>query len=143
MMEDNIQLNDPQAVLACISREAELLNWYAELIRQESKELAALESQVEEAGQTVNLRKRGVTVAIEQTKKQEASEYQEKSLQGLRKKLETIEKQSRQVGQCRDELIGLRQDAASLMKDSTANADNGRILAMKIQKLIEKIMEAK
>ena len=141
-MDDTIQLNNPQEVLAYISRESELLNQYAELASQESKELSSLENLVTETMQLVNSRKRGLYVAIEQTKTQDDSEAKQQALRGLQKKMERCEDQARIISQCNDDLISIRQDYASLVKDATTISDTSKILSAKIQQLIERIIDA-
>ena len=141
-MGDTIQLNNPQEVLAYISRESELLNQYAELASQEAKELSSLENLVTETMQLVNSRKRGLYVAIEQTKRQDDSEAKQQALRGLQKKMERCEDQARIISQCNDDLISIRQDYASIVKDATSISDTSKILSTKIQQLIEKIIEA-
>ena len=140
-MGDNIQLKNPQEVLAYIAREAELLNQYAELVSQEARELSALESLVSETIQIVNTRKRGLYVAIEQTRRQEDSDAKRQALIGFQKKLEQYENQSRSVNQCKEDLISIRQDYMSLTKESTTISDTGKKLSNKIQMLINKIVE--
>lgn len=141
-MGDTIQLNNPQEVLAYISRESELLNQYAELASQEAKELSSLENLVTETMQLVNSRKRGIYVAIEQTKRQDDSEAKQEALRGLQKKMERCEDQARIISQCNDDLISIRQDYASMVKDATSISDTSKILSAKIQQLIERIIDA-
>lgn len=141
-MGDTIQLNNPQEVLAYISRESELLNQYAELTQQEAKDLSSLENIVTETMQLVNSRKRGIYVAIEQTKRQDDSNAREQALNGLQKKMEKCEDQARIVSQCNDDLISIRLDYASMVKDAISISDASRILSTKIQQLIEKIIDA-
>ena len=141
-MNDTIQLNNPQEVLAYISREAELLNQYAELVQQEAKELSSLENLVAETMQLVNSRKRGLYVAIEQTKRLDDSNAKQQTLRGLQKKMEKCEEQTRIISQCNDDLISIRQDSASMAKDASSISDTSRILSMKIQQLIERIIDA-
>lgn len=141
-MDNTIQLNNPQEVLAYISRESELLNQYAELASQEAKELSSLENLVTETMQLVNSRKRGLYVAIEQTKRQEDSEAKQQALRGLQKKMEKYEDQARIISQCNDDLISIRQDYASIVKDATSISDTSKILSTKIQQLIERIIDA-
>lgn len=140
-MNDNIQLNNPQEVLAYISREAERLNQYADLAQQEAKEFLILENIVTETMQLVNNRKRGLYVAIEQTKRQNDSDAKQQALRGLQKKMEKCEAQARIISQCNDDLIGFRQDYASVVKDATSISATSRILSTKIQQLIEKIID--
>lgn len=141
-MNDTIQLNNPQEVLAYISREAELLNRYAELVQQEANGLSSLENLVTETMQLVNSRKRGLYVAIEQTKRQDDSDAKQQALRGLQKKMEKFEDQARIISQCNDVLISIRQDSASMVKDSASISDTSRILSTKIQQLIERITDA-
>lgn len=141
-MDDTIQLNNPQEVLAYISRESELLNQYAVLASQEAKELSSLENLVTETMQLVNSRKRSLYVAIEQTKRQDDSDAKQQALRGLQKKIETCEDQARIISQCNDDLISIRQDYASIAKDATAISDTSKILSAKIQQLIERIIDA-
>lgn len=141
-MNDTIQLNNPQEVLAYISREAELLNQYAELVQQEAKALSSLENLVTETMQLVNSRKRGLYVAIEQTKRQDDSDAKQQALRGLQKKMDKCEEQARIISQCNDDLISIRQDSASMSKDAASISDTSRILSMKIQRLIERIIDA-
>lgn len=141
-MDDTIQLNNPQEVLAYISRESELLNQYAEFASQEAKELSSLENLVTETMQIVNTRKRGLSVAIEQTKRQEDSDAKQQALRGLQKKMEKCEDQARIISQCNDDLISIRQDYASIVKDATSISDTSKILSAKIQQLIERIIDA-
>ena len=141
-MSDNIQLNNPQEVLAYISRESELLKQYAELASQEAKELSSLENLVAETMQLVNSRKRGLCVAIEQTKRQEDSDAKQQALRGLQKKLDEYESQARIINQCNDDLISIRQDYMSLVKDSSSISDTAMVLSVKIQQLIERIIDA-
>lgn len=141
-MSDSIRLNNPQEVLAYISRESELLNQYAELVNQEAKELSSLENLVAETMQLVNSRKRGLYVAIEQTKRKEDSEAKRQALRGFQKKMEKYEAQARIITQCNDDLISIRQDYASIVQDATAILDTSKILSTKIQQLIERIIDA-
>lgn len=141
-MDDTIQLNNPQEVLAYISRESELLNQYAVLASQEAKELSSLENLVTETMQLVNSRKRGLYVAIEQTKRQDDSDAKQQALRGLQKKIEKCEDQARIISQCNDDLISIRQDYVSIAKDATAISDTSKILSAKIQQLIERIIDA-
>lgn len=141
-MNDTIQLNNPQEVLAYISREAELLNQYAELVQQEAKALSSLENLVTETMQLVNSRKQGLYVAIEQTKRQDDSDAKQQALRGLQKKMDKCEEQARIISQCNDDLISIRQDSASMSKDAASISDTSRILSMKIQRLIERIIDA-
>jgi hypothetical protein len=141
-MEGNIQLNNPQEVLAYISRESELLNRYAELINQEAQELSLLENLVAETMQLVNLRKRNVYVAIDQMKRYEDSDAKQRALRELQKKMEQYEEQARMINQCNDDLIGIRQDYASIVKDATTIADTSKTLSTKIQQLIERVIDA-
>jgi len=141
-MNDTIQLNNPQEVLAYISRESELLNQYAVLASQEAKELSSLENLVTEIMQLVNSRKRGLYVAIEQTKRQDDSDAKQQALRGLQKKIEKCEDQARIISQCNDDLISIRQDYVSIAKDATAISDTSKILSAKIQQLIERIIDA-
>lgn len=141
-MGENVQLKNPQEVLAYISREAELLNQYAELLTQEARELSALENLVLETTQLVNSRKRGISVAIEQTRRQEDSDAKQQALIGLQKKLEQYENQLRIVNQCNEDILSIRQDFMSLIKDSTSISDTGKVLSSKIEQLINKILEA-
>lgn len=141
-MGDNIQLNNPQEVMAYISRESELLNLYAELASQEAQELSSLENLVAETMQLVNSRKLGLYVAIEQTKRQEDSNAKQQAMRGLQNKMEKYEDQARIITQCNDCLISLRQDYMSLVKDATAVSDTANILSVKIQQLIERIIDA-
>lgn len=141
-MDNTIQLNNPQEVLAYISRESELLNQYAELASQEAKELSSLENLVTETMQLVNSRKRGLYVAIEQTKRQDDSDAKQQALRGLQQKMEKYEDQARIISQCNDDLISIRQDYASIVKDATSISDTSRILSTKIQQLIERIIDA-
>lgn len=141
-MDDTIQLNNPQEVLAYISRESELLNQYAVLASQEAKELSSLENLVTETMQLVNSRKRGLYVAIEQTKRQDDSDAKQQALRGLQKKIEKCEDQARIISQCNDDLISIRQDCVSIAKDATAISDTSKILSAKIQQLIERIIDA-
>jgi len=141
-MNDTIQLNNPQEVLAYISRESELLNQYAVLASQEAKELSSLENLVTEIMQLVNSRKRGLYVAIEQTKRQDDSDAKQQALRGLQKKIENCEDQARIISQCNDDLISIRQDYVSIAKDATAISDTSKILSAKIQQLIERIIDA-
>lgn len=141
-MDDTIQLNNPQEVLAYISRESELLNQYAELTSQEAKEFSSLENLVTETMQLVNSRKRGLYVAIEQTKRQDDTDAKQQALRGLQKKIEKCEDQARIILQCNDDLISIRQDYASIVKDATSISDTSKILSAKIQQLIERIIDA-
>lgn len=141
-MNDTIQLNNPQEVLAYISREAELLNQYAELVQQEANGLSSLENLVTETMQLVNSRKRGLYVAIEQTKRQDDSDAKQQALRGLQKKMEKFEDQARIISQCNDDLISIRQDYVSIAKDATAISDTSKILSAKIQQLIERTIDA-
>jgi len=141
-MNDTIQLNNPQEVLAYISRESELLNQYAVLASQEAKELSSLENLVTEIMQLVNSRKRGLYVAIEQTKRQDDSDAKQQALRGLQKKIEKCEDQARIISQCNDDLISIRQDYVSIAKDATSISDTLKILSAKIQQLIERIIDA-
>ena len=141
-MEGNIRLNNPQEVLAYISREAELLNQYAELINQEAQELSLLETLVSETMQLVNQRKRNAYVAIEQMKRYEDSDAKQRALRELQKKMEQYEEQARMVNQCNDDLMGIRQDYMSVAKESTAISDTAKVLSGKCQQLIERIVDA-
>lgn len=141
-MSDSIQLNNPREVLAYISRESELLKQYAEFASQEAKEVSSLENLITETMQLVNSRKLGICVAIEQTKRQEDSDAKQQALIGLQKKLEEYESQARIINQCNDDLISIRQDYMSLVKESTSISDTARVLSGKIQQLIEKIIYA-
>lgn len=141
-MNDAIQLSDPQEVLAYISRESELLNQYAELVVQEAKGLSSLENLVAETMRLVNNRKRGLCVAIEQTKKQEDSDAKQQALRALQKKMEKYEDQARIISRCNDDLTGIRRDYASMVKDAAAVSDNSKILSTKIRQLIERIVDA-
>ncbi len=141
-MDNNIQLNNPQEVLSYISRESDLLKQYAELISQEAKALSSFENVLAEATQRVNSGKRGLYVAIEQTKRQEDSPAKQQALSELQKKMEKYESQARTITQCTDDLIGIRQDYMALVKDSAAISDTTTILSGKIQQLLERIIGA-
>lgn len=140
-MEDNIQIKNPQEVQTCISREAGILNQYAELMDQEAKELTALESLISETEQTVNCKKRGLYEEIEQTRRQEDSEEKQSTLRECQKEIEYYEKQTHMVNQCREELQTIFQEYLSFIKDSMRNADNGKVLSDKMQRLIDKVIE--
>lgn len=140
-MEDNVQLNNPQELAACISRQKDLLSQYAELISQESKELAFLENLLSETSQSLNSRKRGIYIALEQAKSQDDSESMRQAMRGLQTMLVKCEEQSQMLAYCNDLLVGIRQDSANLLKESAAIADTGRVVSSKIQQLILKITE--
>lgn len=141
-MDDNIKLNNPQEVVAYISRESELLNQYAELASQEAKELSSLENLVTETMQLVSNRKRELYIAIEQTNRQEDSDAKQQAMRDLQKRMEQYEAQTRMMIQCNDDLIGIRQDYMSLVKDATAISETARVLTGKIAQLIERIVDA-
>lgn len=141
-MGDNIQLKCPQEVKAYVMREAELIIRYAELIKLEAQELAELESLVLQTEQTVAARKRAMTTALVQVKKQEVSDAQQQAIRSMSKKLATYEDQTRQIAQCREDLVRITQDTSYLNKESLLLADNSKMLSTKIQTLINKIMDA-
>ena len=125
-----------------IAGSIDINNQYAELASQEAKELSSLENLVTETMQLVNSRKRGLCVAIEQTKRQDDSDAKLQALRGLQKNMEKYEDQARIISQCSDDLIGIRQDYASIVKDATSISDTSKILSTKIQQLIERIIDA-
>lgn len=140
-MDDKIQLKSPQEVLACISRESTLLNQYAELVGQEAKDLSSLENLVIETMCLVNCRKQELCVAIEQTEKRDDSMTKQQALNGLQKEMKKCESQARTLIRCNDELMGIRRDYASIVKNATAIADTSKTLSTKIRQLIKKIIE--
>lgn len=141
-MGETIQISDPQEVLAYISHESELLDQYAALVSQEAGELALLENLVMDTMQLVNGRKRNLNVAMEQTKRHNDSQAAQQALRGLQKEMEKCEDQARILSRCNDDLIGIRQDYASIVKNAAAISDTSKILSTKIQQLIERIIDA-
>lgn len=134
-------MNNPQELTACISRQTELLSQYAELILQESKQLALLENLLSETSQSLNARRRGIYISLEQIKNQNDSEAKQAAMYGLQTMLVKCEEQSQMLAYCNDLLVGIRQDSANLLKESATIADTSRIVSSKIHQLIQKIME--
>lgn len=141
-MGENIQIKNPQEVMACVSFEADLLKQYLELVSCEERNLSLLESLICETINIVNSRKQGVLSAIEQTKLQENTEAKKQALWGLQKKFEQYEEQARSAQLCNNELISIRHDYMAMVNECTAIADTGKILSGKILMLINKIIEA-
>ncbi len=141
-MDQNIDINNPQEVRKKIIAETLLLRQYAEDLSQEAKSLYILENLVSDASQVVAERKRGINVAIEQVRRYEDSPGKQEALRSYQKRLEDIENQARTINQCRDNLLGIRRDLMSVVKDSTALSDTGSVLASKLQQLLDRIIEA-
>lgn len=142
-MGDEIKIGNPHEVLARILQESKLLTEYAEQLNNDTKEFPRLESKLEETEQTVYNRIRRSHNLIEQYRSYGESSEQQRAIADMQKELVFFENQLQTVKQCKEDLVCMQQDYLSLIKECNYRADSGRVLAGKLEILMNKIIDAK
>lgn len=142
MKDGSIKINNAQEVMSHISCEADLLNRYAELIRQEAKASVELENLVAEISQSLNRKKQDLYIAIEQTQRLEESDVKRQAMCNLQSEMDKCESYVHNINQCNDDVNSIRQDYLSLVQNATVIANNSKVLSTKIEKVIKEIIDA-
>lgn len=142
-MGEEIKIGNPPEVLVRILQESKLLAEYAEQLKNDTKEFTRLESKLEETEQAVCNRIRRSHNLIEQYRSYGDSPEQQSAIADMQKELLFFEGQLQTVKQCKEDLISMQQDYSALMKECNFRADSGRVLAGKLDILINKIISAK
>lgn len=140
-MDTEIKIKNPGDVSAKVSEVSVCFETYTTIVRESVQQLLKMSSIVSETKEAIILRKRGLYTAIEQAKRMDDSEIKERHLRGLQLKLQKNEDQERLVNNNDDEFMKIIQDMENLVQESASISENGRVLFLKIQRLIDQLIE--
>lgn len=144
MMEDSIKISNPEEVKGQVLRVAAVLDVYKDLLNEESGELALVQMLAEQTLQTVEQRRAGTQVALEQNRKLESADSRpaQYNEQFYIRQLEFYDGQLRMVQQCMTALERLQTDYKNLCDGSVKLSNDGKLLSRKIGSLLDDIIAA-
>lgn len=142
-MGEEIKIKNPVEVKSAIRRCVAILSVYQDLLTEDVSQLKQVNAIIEETGKAIEQSRRGVESSYMKAKSmQHQSEAARRAMEQNNKLLKNLDNNQRVVQQCATDFIRIRQDHTSLIRESAALLDEGKILSSKIGTLIDKIMEA-
>lgn len=143
-MTGSIKISNPEEVKGQVLRAAAVLDVYKDLINEESGELALVQLLAEQTLQTVEQRRNGTQVAMEQNRKVDSADSRpaQYNEQFYIRQLEVYEGQLRMVQKCMNALEKLQSDYKKLSDASTKLSGEGKLLSRKIGSLLDDIIAA-
>lgn len=149
-MACDVKLLNPNVVLDATAQMGNQLSAYQQTIKSEYSCLAEVLDYIEEAAQKVIENKNELIEAYDDMKKyQQDSNSEGKSeelnrvMEEVRSLKENCEQQEQQLVKCRDMLCNLQQDVRALTKNCDELVSEGKLLATKVQNLVNAIIAAK
>lgn len=142
-MTEQIKINNPQEIISKISSESEVLSDYVEILKKEAEDLVYVENNISNARQILDQKKMNLYTEIEYAKRLACSDEKFYEIQQLGKDLEELDRLLKLVKNCSEEMVGIKSEASSLIKEARSIADAAKVLTEKIKALITHIIACK